>query len=68
VETVATGIAWVFRVYGNLRPVERLVQGELLEWRTVSSAVGVLLAWTGALYGAGVAILRRRELAIYSGH
>lgn len=67
IETIATGIAWVFRTYGNLRPVERLVQGELLEWRTVGSAVGVLAGWTAGLYGIGVAILRRRELAIYSG-
>jgi hypothetical protein len=67
IETIASGVAWVFRTYGNLRPVERLVQGELLEWGMVGRAVGVLSAWTAGLYAAGVAILRRRELAIYSG-
>jgi hypothetical protein len=65
---IARGVAWVFQIYGDLRPVESLVQGELLAWSTVARSLSVLGAVCAALYAAGCLIFSRRELATYSGH
>lgn len=60
-------IAKTFRLYAELRPTDRLVQGEAMSLGSMSVGVAVLLLWTALLYAAGVLILRRRQLAIYSG-
>lgn len=68
VSWVAQGIGRAFGVYGDLRPTARLVEGLKLDLSTISLGAGVLLAWTLILFGAGVGIFRRRELATYSGN
>ena len=68
VSWVATGIGNAFTVYGDLRPTARLVEGLKLSFSTMALGAGVLLAWTLILFGAGVGIFRRRELATYSGN
>jgi hypothetical protein len=68
IEPVARTIAWVFKVYGELRPTGRLVEGLSLPWGEVAVGVLTLGAWTLALFGVGILVFRRRELAIYSGH
>lgn len=65
---MATGIGNAFTVYGDLRPTARLVEGLKLSFSTMALGAGVLLAWTLILFGAGVGIFRRRELATYSGN
>jgi hypothetical protein len=67
INCVANAVAWLFRTYSNLRPTARLVDGQLVSWTGVAGAAGALAAWTAALFGAGVAIFRNRELATYSG-
>lgn len=57
----------LFIVYAELRPTERLADGRLLSWGEVGGGVLVLGLTTGALFGLGIVIFRRRELATYSG-
>lgn len=64
---IATGVQWVFNIYGELKPTGRLVDGRLLSFGTMSGGIMVLVVWTAVLYGAAVAIFRKRELATYSG-
>ena len=64
---IAEGIGNTFKVYADLRPTARLVEGEALPWSTLLFGVFVLLAATLILYMIGVMIFRKRELAIYSG-
>jgi hypothetical protein len=65
---IAEGIGNTFKVYGDLRPTARLVEGEALPWSTLAFGTFVLLAATLILYMIGVMIFKRRELAMYSGH
>jgi len=65
---VGSAVSWVFRIYADLRPVTRLVDGELLTFGHVLRGVAVLSAWIAVLFGAAVLTFRRRELATYSGH
>ncbi|TVQ61122.1 MAG: hypothetical protein EA378_09745 [Phycisphaerales bacterium] len=64
---IAGPIARAFQVYAELRPTQRLVDGQLLSWSSVAAGLGVIAAWTGVLYALAVLAFRRRELAIYSG-
>lgn len=68
IRAVAVSIAGAFKLYGDLDPVSSLVEGRRLSWDTVARGVGYLAAVAGILYVSAVAVLRRRELAIYSGH
>ncbi|HRJ50586.1 MAG TPA: hypothetical protein PKU91_08635, partial [Phycisphaerales bacterium] len=67
IHAVATAISWTFRIYSDLKPTEKLVEGLRLPWSDVATGTVVLLATTAALYGLAVFTLRRRELAVYSG-
>jgi ABC-type transport system involved in multi-copper enzyme maturation permease subunit len=68
VRAIGLVVSWMFTSYHELRPTMRLVDGRLLTWGSMAWGTGVLLAWTGALFGLAVAIFRRRELATYSGN
>lgn len=65
---IATWVARAFKVYSELQPAGRLVEGRVLGWGDVARGVGVVALWMGVLFGAAVAAFRRRELAIYSGN
>ena len=67
VSWVSARVADLFGVYAHLDPVGRIVDGQLLAWSTVGYGAVVLAVVTGLLYLSGVAIFRKRELAIYSG-
>ncbi|MEO1278682.1 MAG: hypothetical protein AAFV77_06990, partial [Planctomycetota bacterium] len=67
VEIVSAGVIWIFRVYAELNPIERLVQGEHVSWGSVAQGVAVLGVWCVVLFGVGCLVFRSRELAIYSG-
>ncbi len=64
---IGKSVAWLFSNYADLRPTQRLVDGVLLDWGSVSSGTAVLLLWTMILFFAATTIFKRRELAIYSG-
>lgn len=64
---VATFVSRGLRVYSDLRPAGRLVEGRVLPWSQLALAASVFLAAAGVLFAAGGAAMRRRELAVYSG-
>lgn len=68
VSSISYGVAYLFKLYSDLQPVKRLVDGELIPWRsvalgTVSLAITSMMLYIGAVY-----IFKRRELATYSGN
>ncbi len=67
VEFVSTGVIWVFGVYAELNPTEKLVQGEYVSWASLALGMIVLGIWCVLLFGIGWFVFRSRELAIYSG-
>ncbi len=64
---IALPISTIFEIYADLRPTEKLVDGRLLNWMSVLKGVMVVGGWTLGVLIAGVASLRNRELALYSG-
>jgi ABC-type transport system involved in multi-copper enzyme maturation permease subunit len=67
VDRVSWAVGHLFKIYSDLRPTGRLVDGLRLSWGDVSWGVAVLALCTGVLYLVGVVVFRRRELATYSG-
>jgi len=65
---IAGVVATTFKIYADLRPTGRLVEGLELSLLDVASGAIVLAAATGVLYMIAVYVFRRRELAIYSGN
>ncbi len=68
IATVAEYISLTFKVYSDLRPTDRLVEGLRLSWVQMAGGTGVLAAASAALFALASFIFRRRELATYSGH
>lgn len=67
-EQVTAVVSNAFKVYSDLRPTTKLVDGILLGWDGVALGTGVLALATMVLFAAAVIIFKRRELATYSGH
>lgn len=67
IANIATLIGNVFKIYGELNPVDRLVDGRLMPWWSVAKGLAVLAVGSGVFYAAAALIFRRRELATYSG-
>lgn len=67
VRMVSLPIAWTFKHYSDITPVQSLSNGEIVSWSVVLWSVILLGGTSAILYTVGVAIFRRRELATYSG-
>ncbi|MFG0306939.1 MAG: ABC transporter permease [Phycisphaerales bacterium JB040] len=67
-KAIADTISNLFLVYSELRPTTRLSDGRLLSWYEVGGGTVVLAIAMSGLLLTGVYIMKRRELAIYSGH
>ncbi len=67
ISAIAYGVSWIFHIYSELKPVEKLVNGQIVGGVDMLSAAGVIGIWCLILFGASVMIFRKRELAIYSG-
>jgi ABC-type transport system involved in multi-copper enzyme maturation permease subunit len=65
---VAETVSGTFRVYADLRPTSRIVEGLLLSWSDMFLGVLVLTIASLILFAAATLIFQRRELATYSGH
>ncbi|MBC7771132.1 MAG: ABC transporter permease [Pyrinomonadaceae bacterium] len=67
VRLIALPIASIFRFYADINPIEALADGKLVSWRGVIWTATIMLGTCAVLYGIGVGIFRKRELATYSG-
>ncbi len=66
---IATALVFVLDGFGQFQPTQRLVQGMDIPWAAVvrgALVIGVL--WSSITLFVGGSVLRRRQLAIYSGH
>ena len=66
---IALGTVFLLSSFGEYRPTQSLVEGRLIPWSAV--VYGLLrlgLLWSGISMIIGYIVLRRRQLAIYSGH
>jgi hypothetical protein len=68
VAIIATWVRRAFKVYSQLQPTARLVDGRVLGWQDVARGVVVIRCGSASCSTAAVAAFRRRELAIYSGN
>lgn len=65
---IAGVVAQIFRVYSDLRPTARLVEGLELSMLQLMGGTIVLVGASAILFAMAVYIFRQRELAIYSGN
>ncbi|MFI4892422.1 MAG: ABC transporter permease [Phycisphaerales bacterium JB058] len=64
---ISYGVSWIFNVYADLKPVEKLVNGQMVGGVDMMVAGAVIGVWCFVLFFGSVLIFRKRELAIYSG-
>lgn len=65
---IALAIVFLLSAFGSYDPQEDLVQGRLISWGSVGLAASRLgMLWSGLSLIIGFLVLRKRELAIYSG-
>jgi ABC-type transport system involved in multi-copper enzyme maturation permease subunit len=67
IHAISSVVANMFKIYSDMQPTQKLVEGLRLAWSDVAIGSSVLIAATVVLYGLAVFTLRRRELAVYSG-
>ncbi|MDY7108705.1 MAG: ABC transporter permease subunit [Planctomycetota bacterium] len=66
---IAQGIVFLLQSFGEYRPTQSLIEGRLIEWSAVAGGlIKVGLVWSGLAMIVGYLVIRRRQLAIYSGH
>jgi hypothetical protein len=65
---IASFLVFMLRGFGDQQPTSQLVQGMFISWGSVFQGfitIGVL--WSGFAITIGTIVLRKRQLAIYSG-
>ncbi len=65
---IAGAVVFLLSSFGEYRPTQKLVEGRLIEWSSVG--IGFLklaVLWSGLAMLVGYTVLRKRQLAIYSG-
>ncbi len=68
VRVIATGMVFLLDGFGSQRPTDQLVEGTLVSWSSVLRGmltIGIL--WSGLSIAIGTLVLKKRQLAIYSG-
>jgi len=68
IKGIASATVFLLESFGRVRPTQLLVEGRLISWEAVLQGfvrIGVL--WSGLALVVGWAVMRRRQLAIYSG-
>lgn len=68
IRLIATPVAAIFRLYAELKPTSSLVDGLLISWSQLATATAIIGGWAVLALGLALAIFRKRELAMYSGH
>lgn len=65
---IASMLVFLLRSFGEYQLRQNLIQGRLIEWRDVlSGALTLVMLWSGMAMTIGWLVLRKRQLAIYSG-
>jgi hypothetical protein len=65
---IAKGLVFALRSFGDFRPTDQLVEGKIVTWGEVfMSFVRLTVLWSGVSLTLGWIVLRKRQLAIYSG-
>ena len=68
IRTIASTLVYLLGSFGEFTPIERVIQGRVIDWAMVGRSVLQLgLFWCGPLLLTGWWILRNRQLALYSG-
>lgn len=68
VRAIASTIVFLLDGFGEQRPTDQLVNGLLVSWGTVLRGLATIgLVWSGAALLIGSYVLKKRQLAIYSG-
>jgi hypothetical protein len=67
VRTIASLVVYALRAFGEVQPVDRLVQGRLIDWARIGSGIVLVCSWGGGALLLGWFILTKRQLALYSG-
>ena len=68
IATIAKFMVFMLNGFGAQRPTDQLVNGMLVSWGSVLKGlmtIGVL--WSGLMLAIGTIVLKKRQLAIYSG-
>ena len=65
---IATAMVFLLEGFGSQRPTDDLIDGMLVSWGSVLKGfLTIGIAWTCLALGIGTLVLRKRQLAIYSG-
>lgn len=65
---IALCLTFLLSAFGEYRPTNDLVEGKVIPWSAVlTGLVRIGLLWTGIAMVIGWLVLRKRQLAIYSG-
>jgi len=67
VRTIAAGMVYALSAFGEVQPIDRLVQGRVIAWGRIGSGIVLVLSWGGGSLLVGWFILTKRQLALYSG-
>ncbi len=68
VHSIASALVFCLEGFGSQRPTKQLVSGMLISWGTVLKGfVTIGVIWSGVILLLGTTVLRKRQLAIYSG-
>ncbi len=68
VHAIASALVYCLDGFGSQRPTKQLVSGMFISWGTVLNGfitIGVI--WSGVILVLGTTVLRKRQLAVYSG-
>jgi hypothetical protein len=68
IKVVASGVVFLLESFGRVKPTQLLVEGRLISWNSVFDGfLRIGLLWSGLVLLVGWGVMRRRQLAIYSG-
>ena len=68
IRTIASSLVYLLGAFGEYTSVDKLIQGRYISWsRVLQSMMELGLTWCLPLLGIGWLVLRKRQLAVYSG-
>jgi hypothetical protein len=68
IKLIALVTVFLLESFGEIRPTQRVVDGRLVAWADVLQGfLRIGLLWSGLVLLVGWGVMRRRQLAIYSG-